>query len=113
MLILGQSGSMSSMLVWIVVLIAIAIVGGTVIFNVRRRMLASDDSVSVGSSGLLDHIHQLHKDGEIDDDEFARARSSILKNIQNNIDSKKLAAEKAANGDKDLSFLDGVDLDNS
>lgn len=95
------------MLVWIVVLIAIALVGGTVIFNVRRRMLASDDSVSVGSSGLLDHLHQMHKNGEIDDEEFARARNSILKNVQDDIESRK-----KSNDAKDLSFLDGVDLDN-
>lgn len=97
------------MLVWIVVLIAIAIVGGTVIFNVRRRMLSSDDSISVGSSGLLDHLHQMHRSGEMDDEEFARARNAILKKVQDDMESKKTSGSKA----KDLSYLGGVDLDNS
>lgn len=109
MLTLGQSGSMSSMLVWIVVLIAIAIVGGTVIFNVRRRMLASDDSVSIGSSGLLDHLHQMHRSGEMDDEEYALARNAILRKVQDDMESKKTSGSKG----KDLSFLDGMDLDNS
>lgn len=109
---LGQSGSMSSMFVWIVVLIVIAVVGGTVIFNVRRRMLASDDSVSVGSSGLLDHLHQMHKNGEIDDEEFARARSSILKSVQDNIESKKSADDPSITSTRDRSILDEIDLDN-
>lgn len=100
---------MSSMLLWIVVLIAIAIVGGTVIFNVRRRMLSSDDSVSIGSSGLLDHLHQMHRSGEMDDEEYARARNAIIRKVQDDMESKKTSGSKGT----DLSFLDGIDLDNS
>ncbi len=107
MLTLGQSGSMSSMLVWIVVLIVVAIVGGVLIFSIRRRMLAGDDSVSVGSSGLLDHLHQMHRSGEMDDEEYARARNAILRKVRDDVEPSKRGESKG----KDLSFLDGADLD--
>jgi uncharacterized membrane protein len=88
--LLAQStSSVSSMLMWILILIVVVLIGGFIVFTIRRRMLSQDDSVSVGSSGLLDHLHQLHKSGEIDDEEFARARSSILMKVQEDMDARK------------------------
>lgn len=75
------------MLVWIVILIVFVLIGGVVIFALRRRMLSNEEGASVGSSGLLDHLHQMHRAGEIDDEEFARARSAILMKIQDDMQS--------------------------
>ncbi len=77
------------MLLWIVILIGVVLIGGILVFTLRRRMLSNDDSVSVGSSGLLDHLHQLHKSGQMDDEEFARARSAILMQVQEDMDARK------------------------
>ena len=73
------------MLVWILILIFFVLIGGAIIFMLRRRVLSNDDGTSVGSSGLLDHLHQMHRAGEIDDEEFARARSAILMQIQDDM----------------------------
>ncbi len=77
------------MLLWIVILIGVVLIGAILVFTLRRRMLSNDDSVSVGSSGLLDHLHQLHKSGQMDDEEFARARSAILMQVQEDMDARK------------------------
>jgi uncharacterized membrane protein len=95
-MVLAQSGSMTSMLVWIVILIAVVLIGGIIVFTLRRRMLSHDDSVSVGSSGLLDHLHQLHKSGQMDDEEFARARSAILMQVQEDMDARKSGDDEAS-----------------
>ncbi len=91
---LGQSGTGTSMLFWILALIAVALLGGLIIFTIRRRMLSHDDSISIGSSGLMDYIRQLHESGEIDDDEFSRARSAILRQVQEDVDNRKESKTK-------------------
>lgn len=88
-LVIAQSGSVTSMLLWIVILIGVVLIGAVLVFTLRRRMLSNDDSVSVGSSGLLDHLHQMHKSGQMDDEEFARARSAILMQVQEDMDARK------------------------
>lgn len=108
-LILGQSGSISSMLIWIIVLIVIVLIGGFIIFNLRRRMLLNDDSVSAGSSGLLDHLHQMHKSGQIDDEEFAKARNAIIHQVQEDMDARMRAETKPT--DPLLDDLDAFDTD--
>ncbi len=94
-LLAQSSSSVSSMLMWILILIVVVLIGGFIVFTLRRRMLSHDDSVSVGSSGLLDHLHQMHKSGEIDDEEFARARSSILMKVQEDMDARKSSDEQS------------------
>jgi len=106
MLTIGQSGSMSSMLIWIIILIVIVIIGGFVIFTLRRKMLDQGASASVGASGLLDHLHQMHKSGQIDDAEFESARSAVLRRVQDDFESMKNDKAKPADP-----FLDGLDLD--
>tara|TARA_R110000868_G_scaffold241497_2_gene496358 strand:- start:108758 stop:109111 length:354 start_codon:yes stop_codon:yes gene_type:complete len=103
-LTLGQSGSVPSMLLWIVVLIVVVGIGGFVIMNLRRRMLSNDDSISTGSSGLLDHLHQMHRSGEIDDQEFANARNAVLRQVEVDMEARKKPAEV-----KKPSILDHVD----
>jgi len=108
-LIIGQSGSISSMLIWIIVLIVIVLIGGFIIFNLRRRMLLNDDSVSAGSSGLLDHLQQMHRSGQIDDEEFAKARNAIIRQVQEDMDARKRAETKPA--DPLLDDLDSFHTD--
>ena len=103
---LGQSGSISSMLLWIIILIVVVSIGGFIVFTLRRKMLDHDNSTTVGASGLLDHLHQMHKSGQIDDAEFASARSAILRQVQDDLESKKGGKTQAVDP-----LLDGLDLD--
>ncbi len=111
---LGQSGvlaeglavvlaesSIGSMLFWVVLLIAVVIVGGVLAMTVRQKMLELDDSSSVGASGLLDHLHELHRSGKMSDEEFASARTAILNSVQDEIQDRQ---EEKSRGEKpDLS----------
>jgi len=94
------------MLFWILALIVTVFVGGLILLAIRRRMLIHDESISVGSSGLLDHLHQMHKDGEINDDEFAHARKAILRQVQEDMD-----AHKKLNSEPNPFDLEGFDSD--
>lgn len=112
-ILLAQSGAAaSSTLFWVVVLLVIVGIGGFVIATIRRRMLMGDDSMNAGPSGLLDHLHAMHKAGEIDDEEFARARSSVLMKVQDDLEAKLAAKEAAKKGRvPDNGLLDGLDED--
>ncbi len=105
-LLLGQSGSVSSVMLWVAVLLFVVFIGAVVIFKLRRQMLERDDANSVGSSGLLDHLHQMQKSGQIDAEEFAKARSAILRRVQEDFDDQ----QKPDRGDKP-SILDEFDID--
>jgi uncharacterized membrane protein len=108
-LLLGQSGSISSMLIWIIILIVIVFVGALVIFNLRRRMLLNDENTNMGSSGLLDHLYQMHKSGQIDDEEFAKARNAIIHQVQEDMDARMRAETKPT--DSLLDDIDSLDTD--
>ena len=108
-LTLGQSGSALSVMFWVGVLLVVVIIGGAVIFKLRRQMLEHDDSMNVGSSGLLDHLHQLQKTGQIDAEEFSKARGAILRRVQE--DAEERQTPKPGTKPSILDGLDGLDMD--
>lgn len=108
MLTLGQSGYAFSVVVWVGVLIVVVLIGSVVIFKIRRQMLEQDDSMNVGSSGLLDHLHQMQRSGEIDAEEFSKARSAILRRVQEDAEDRKNA--KPASKPSILDGLDELDM---
>lgn len=76
--VLAQSGQgASEALVWAMVLIVAAIVGGFVILAVRKRMLSvpKDD---IASEGLFDALRRMRDNGELSQSEYDAARKRIL-----------------------------------
>lgn len=72
----AQSAS-GSILVWIVALIAIVIVGGIAVMVLRKRLL-EDRSPSADVGGLMDQLRAMRDRGELSEEEFARARRSLV-----------------------------------
>ncbi|HMN95755.1 MAG TPA: hypothetical protein PKC43_05830 [Phycisphaerales bacterium] len=58
------------------VLAALAVVGTVTIAVVRRRMRSAADERNVPFT--LDELRRLHREGKLTEDEFARARQSML-----------------------------------
>lgn len=76
--VLAQSGrGASEALVWAMVLIVAAIVGGFVILEVRKRMLATPKD-DIGSEGLFDALKRMRDNGELSQGEYDAARRRIL-----------------------------------
>lgn len=75
---LAQTGQgASEALVWAMVLIVAAIVGGLVIMEVRKRMLAPPGN-DIGSEGLFDALKRMRDTGELSQGEYDAARRRIL-----------------------------------
>ena len=66
----------SEVLPWLLVLIAFVVVGGIVLFLIRRQ-------INAGSSGAvepftLEGLRRLRAEGQITDDEFEKARAALI-----------------------------------
>ena len=75
---------------WIILLIGVIIAGGVIIFVARRYINTGDDSAPGGFT--LHDLREMHKAGEISDEEFTRAKAQMI---------GRLAADKTARTGED------------
>ncbi len=61
---------------WIILLLAAIIAGGVIIFLARRYIHSGDDAASGGFT--LHALREMHKAGEISDEEFTRAKAQMI-----------------------------------
>ncbi len=68
-----------SILVWLGVIVALAVVAAIVGFVIWRRYTHSDDAGPTRSTAFtLADLRQLHRQGQLSDEEFERARTAII-----------------------------------
>jgi len=65
-----------SVVIWSLVLVAVVFVGYVLVAWVRRRVRQSDQPETVGFS--LADLRRLHREGQLSDEEYERARSKLL-----------------------------------
>jgi hypothetical protein len=63
------------LLPWLIVLLAIAVGGGIVILWIRRSLKAQPDAPQ---GYTLEDLRRMHKAGELTDEEFTRAKETML-----------------------------------
>lgn len=72
----GGGGS-GSIVAWVIVLMLATIVGFWAAMVIRKRVLSPDDDAS--SQGLtMGALRDMHARGDLDDEEYERARAAIL-----------------------------------
>lgn len=72
----GAGGS-GSIVAWVIVLMLATIVGFWAAMVIRKRALSADDEES--TEGLtLGALREMHARGDLDDEEYERARAAIL-----------------------------------
>ena len=67
---------LADILPWLIALVAFVVVGGVVIYFVRRRLSA--DAGPTGDGFTLHDLRQLHAAGELSDSEFERAKAVMI-----------------------------------
>ena len=87
-LLLANEVPLSTILIALLGVIATVVIGLIVISQVKKQ-LASDEDEEKGQPGgfTLSDLRDLHKDGQMSDEEFARAKGKI-------IESARRAAER-------------------
>ena len=77
----------TQIVIWSLALLGALAVGLVVVSKVRRRLQEPDQPGSIGFT--LSDLRQLHKSGQMSDEEFERAKAKV-------VEAAKKAAERAA-----------------
>ena len=73
---LAQAHDTSSIVVWSLLLIGLIVAGWLTVWQVRRRLQKDD---TLGNAGFtLSDLRQLHKSGQMSDEEFERAKLTVV-----------------------------------
>src|SRR2546425_232392 len=93
---LAEANSTSSIVVWSLLLIGLIVAGWLTVWQVRRRLQKDD---SLGSSGFtVSDLRQLHKSGQMTDEEFDRAKAKVVEAARRAAQREAEAAKGRAPG---------------
>jgi uncharacterized membrane protein len=74
------AAEVTSILLWLAVLLTAVIAGTLVILRLRRSMMRGGTGDQAAGFGLHD-LQRLHAAGELSDEEYERAKSSLLREM--------------------------------
>ena len=73
---LAQANTTNSIIFWSLILIGLIVAGWLTVWQVRRRLQRDD---TLGNAGFtLSDLRQLHKSGQMTDEEFERAKARVV-----------------------------------
>jgi hypothetical protein len=75
-------------------LVALIVIGWVTVWQVRRRLTSPDETSGVGFT--LSDLRQLHKSGQMSDEEFERAKAKVVDAARRVAEREKAAAAGAA-----------------
>lgn len=84
----------SSVLLWVGVLIAVILVGSLGVFALRRSVLG-DAPASGDDAGLMDQMRRMVERGEMTQDEYDKARRTIVEKARAGFDARPPAPPSA------------------
>jgi hypothetical protein len=74
--LLAQTSSAGSIMLWSIVLVILLLLGLVVVVYVRRRVTEPDEPSKIGFT--LSDLRQMHKRGQMTDEEFEKAKAKII-----------------------------------
>ena len=77
-------------LIWVGVLVVAAMLGGTLVILLRKRMLDNQSARSVSGS-LMEELRTMHADGRISDAEYEQTRKAMASRVSHVLDTKRAA----------------------
>ena len=80
----------SSIIKLSLLLVALIVVGWVTVWQVRRRLTKPDETSGVGFT--LSDLRQLHKSGQMSDEEFERAKAKVVDAARRVAERDKVAA---------------------
>ena len=82
-----------SILIWLLVLVAVVIVGFVLVSWVRRKLTTPDEPAG-GIGFSLGDLREMHRKGQISDEEFERAKTKMTAAMKAAAERKQPSAPK-------------------
>jgi hypothetical protein len=76
-----------SIVVWSLVLVAVVIAGYATVLWVRRKLRPADEPPVPGFT--LEDLRQMHRKGQLTDEEFERARSRMAASLRPQVEKQR------------------------
>lgn len=76
--------AVSSAIVWVGVLIGLVMLAGGLLMVMRKRLGREE---APASTGIFEQMRQLHREGKLSDEEFARVRSRMSASMLADLDA--------------------------
>ena len=71
---------------YIILLIVLAIIGGLVIFSVKRRIFDDTNEQDQSAGTLMESLEQMRRSGEISEEEYQQTRRTIIERTRAMLD---------------------------
>lgn len=111
-LLLGANGQLFvELLPWLIALIVLVIIGGVAMYATRRLMHASQRNSEDGFT--LHSLRQLHAEGRLSDEEFAKARDAMIGAVRKDAASQEMQDATQQNKNRQGESTDNEDAPDS
>jgi hypothetical protein len=95
---LAQSVLDPKIWLYFLLLIVVLTIGAIVIFSIRRKLFARDETDTIGSGGgLMDQLDEMRKSGKITQEEYDQTRKAIIQKAVERMNDKANQQDKDAN----------------
>jgi len=75
-------------------LLGAIVFGAIVIFTLRRNLFSNDQSVNAPGGGLLEHLDEMKRSGQITQSEYDSTRASIIDAAKNRFEQSRVEQAK-------------------
>ncbi len=94
---LAQSGSgAGEVVLWGSIIIAIILVGGLIVFQIRKRLLRAEGGSGMDDPFGLQELRDLKKSGQISEQEYQTLRTKVIEQVKGSLSEDNAADEPAA-----------------
>ncbi len=95
--LLAQSGSgAGEVVLWGSIIIAIILVGGLIVFQIRKKLLQAEGGGGLDDPFGLQELRELKKSGQISEQEYQTLRTKVIEQVKGSLSEDNASDEPAA-----------------
>jgi len=109
-----QEALLAEILPWLILLLGVVIAGGVAIYAIRRSLGPNASGSAADTGFTLHELRELHKKGEITDEQLARAKAAIIGTVQSRAarTHQDAQTDPSASGTARIEQVDDPESDN-
>ena len=84
--ILANGSGAGSVVFWGSIIIAVILIGGVIVFQLRKKLLDEDDATGSDDPFGLQELRDLRKSGQISEQEYQKLRSALIAQLKSTME---------------------------